>query len=73
MNKKKHQFNNIYRVIINRVRLCENRSTVQGQTITGSTCNSMYTMMTEAYLMWKAISLASLIYKVLSVMERLVI
>jgi hypothetical protein len=71
--KKKHLFNNIYRVIVNRVRLYNNRSTVQGQTITGNTCNWMNTMMTEAYLMWKPISLVNLIYKVLSVMERLVI
>ena len=33
---KKHQFNNIYRVIVNRVRLYKNRSTVQSQTITGN-------------------------------------
>jgi hypothetical protein len=33
---KKHQFNNIYRVIVNRVRLYKNRSTVQGQTLTGN-------------------------------------
>ena len=71
--KKTHQFNNIYRVIVNQVRLYKNRSTVQGQTITGNTCNWMITMMTEALLMWKSISLVNLIYKVLSVMERLVI
>jgi hypothetical protein len=46
------------------VRLYKNRSTVQGQTITGSTCNLMNTMMTDTYLMWKPISLVNLIYKV---------
>ena len=33
--------------------------------ITGNTYNWMNTMMTEAYLMWKPISLVNLIYKVL--------
>jgi len=42
---------NIDRVIVNRVRLYKNRSTVQGQTITGN-------------WMWKPISLVNLIYKV---------
>ena len=50
---------NIDRVIVNRVRLYKNRSTVQGQTITG---NWMNTMMTDIYLMWKPISLVNLIY-----------
>jgi len=49
MNKKKHKFNNIYRAIVNRVRLYKDRSTVQGQTITGNTRNGMNTMMTEAF------------------------
>ena len=53
MNKK-NQFNKLYfityinkdRVIVNRVHLYKNRSTVQGQTITG---NWMNTMMTDTF------------------------
>jgi hypothetical protein len=51
--KKNHQFNNIYRVIVNRVRLYKNRSTVQfdlqsfvSDGKTGhlrKVCNNMYT------------------------------
>jgi hypothetical protein len=40
MNKK---INLIDRVIVNRVRLYKNRSTVQGQTITGNWINTMIT------------------------------
>ena len=59
---------NIDRVIVNRVRLYKNRSTVQGQAITDNLvyiCNWMNTMMTDTYLMWKPISLFNLIYNVL--------
>jgi len=55
---------NIDRVIVNRVRLYKNHSTVQSQTITGNCCtdgNWMNTMMTNAYLMWTPISLVNLI------------
>jgi hypothetical protein len=58
---------NIDRVIVNRVRLYNNRLTVQSQTITGNCCthgNWMDTMMTNAYLMWTPISHVNLIYKV---------
>ena len=47
MNKKINLINYTYinkdRVIVNRVRLYKNRSTVQGQTITGNWINTMIT------------------------------
>ena len=70
MNKTKNKLNKLYldRVIVNRVRLYKTRSTVQSQTITGTCCahgNWINTvMMTNAYLMWKPVSLVNLIYTV---------